>query len=74
MRWALAAIGVLAGAAITYVGVFLIGYSGDTGTDADPYIEVRDTRIDADVVGVSGAIIGLTIMAVSLLALRPGRR
>jgi len=74
VKWLAAAVGVIVGAAITYLGLFLVGYSGDTGGDADIYVRLRGKRVDADVVGVPLAVGGVIVIVASVLALRRARR
>lgn len=70
MRLLVAAIGLTGGALLTYVGLFLVGYSGDTGRDDDVHIKVGDSRVDADLVGVPLAAAGFIAIAASVLTLR----
>jgi hypothetical protein len=66
VRLLVALVGIVGGSLIAYVGLFLILYSGDTGGDHDIYVRVGSSRIDADVVGIPLAAVGLIIVAASI--------
>jgi hypothetical protein len=57
---------------VSLVGLFLIAYTGDSASERDIFINLR-SRIDSDFVGVPLLIVGLIILAGSLLALRRSR-
>jgi hypothetical protein len=66
-------VGLLLGAFLGSIGMFLILYTGDVGNKADIYVSLWDLRrIDADFIGVALVVIALVLVLVSLRALRHG--
>jgi ABC-type antimicrobial peptide transport system permease subunit len=64
-------IGLLVGALVSLFGLFLIAYTGDcVDCEGDIYVNLWARRIDSDFIGVPLLIVGLIIVAGSLLALR----
>jgi ABC-type lipoprotein release transport system permease subunit len=73
MKVVLGFLGLLIGALIGLFGLFLILYRGEEGSEGDVYMNFGGSRIDSDFVGVPLLAVGLTLLAVSLLALRRSR-
>jgi hypothetical protein len=66
-------LGLLLGAFLGWIGLFLILYTGDQGNEQDIYVSFWDApRIDADFIGVPLVVIAFALVAVSLRALRRG--
>ena len=66
-------LGLLLGAFLGMIGLFLILYTGDQGNEQDIYVSLWDApRIDADFIGIPLVVIALALVAVSLRALRRG--
>jgi hypothetical protein len=66
-------LGLLLGAFIGLIGLFLILYTGDQGAEQDIYVSFWGTpRVDADFVGIPLVVIALALVVVCLRALRRG--
>ena len=66
-------LGLLLGAFIGLIGLFLILYTGDQGAEQDIYVSAWGTpRVDADFVGIPLVVIALALVVVCLRALRRG--
>src|SRR5687768_4010050 len=66
-------LGLLLGAFLGMIGLFMILYTGDQRNEQDIYVSFWDApRIDADLIGVPLVVIGLALVAVSLRGLRRG--
>jgi hypothetical protein len=66
-------LGLLLGAFVRLIGLFLILYTGDAGSEQDISMSFWDSpEIDADFIGVPLVVIALALVAVSLRALRRG--
>jgi len=63
-------IGVIIGTVITLMGLFLIAYVGEERSEGDIYFNFGGSKVDADFVGIPLVAMGLTVLALSLLALR----
>jgi hypothetical protein len=69
-RLLLAAALVLVALPVGYIGLFLIGYSGDSATPADVYVDLAGRRIDADLVGIAAVGAALLLVAAAFVLAR----
>lgn len=66
-------LGLLLGAFLGLIGLFLILYTGDQRAEQDIYVSFWDTpRVDADFIGIPLVVIAFALVVVSLRALRKG--
>ena len=63
-------VGATLGALLGLIGVFLVVYEGEEGSEGDAWVNLGGTHIDADVVGAPLLVLAVIVIAVSLRALR----
>jgi hypothetical protein len=73
-RFVLAGAAALVALPMLYIGVFLIGYSGDTGGDADVTVRLGEERVDADIVGAVVVAVGALFAGTSVIVARSAAR
>jgi hypothetical protein len=73
MKVATGFLGLLAGTLISLMGLFLVLYRGEEGSEGNTWVNLGGKKVDADIVGIPLLAIGLAAVGVSLLALRRSR-
>lgn len=61
LRFVLVTLLVLVALPLGYIGVFLIGYGGDSATPADVTVDLDGREIDADIVGLAAVAVALLL-------------
>jgi hypothetical protein len=70
VRRAAAVLIVIAAVPLTYVGLFLIAYTGDTRNGGDTHVRIAGDKVDADIVGLAAVAGAVVLLAVALTLVR----
>jgi drug/metabolite transporter (DMT)-like permease len=65
-----ALLGAILAALLGLIGLFLVVYEGEEGSEGDTWVNLGGTHVDADVVGAPLLVLAVLVIAVSLRALR----
>jgi hypothetical protein len=70
MRVVTGILGAILGVLLALIGLFLVLYQGEEGSEGDTWVDIGGRHVDADYVGGPTLAIGLAAIVLSLLALR----